>query len=241
MHAEFEQMKTILEENLLFMSLASGWEEYGEERNAHIHLLLQADAKNRLRLTQWKTAIRDQLKITVTPHIDIVTANCPNAQILNYRLKEGKAAQWTACRQTENDPGFFLFSTNNDTAENHRGQRTDIFSALQDCADVDELVVKHPDVACKGLATFSRYYDQLNALKMANTTFDTHSYWLFGDSGTGKSTLCGKLAERCLGEGETYFRHTSGDYQWWNGYAGQKVVIMEELRRNKLKAAGGLA
>ena len=38
MHAEFEQMKTILEENLLFMSLASGWEEYGEERNAHIHL-----------------------------------------------------------------------------------------------------------------------------------------------------------------------------------------------------------
>ena len=73
MHAEFEQMKTILEENLLFMSLASGWEEYGEERNAHIHLLLQADAKNRLRLTQWKTAIREQLKITVNPHLDMVT------------------------------------------------------------------------------------------------------------------------------------------------------------------------
>ena len=73
MHAEFEQMKTILEENLLFMSLASGWEEYGAERNAHIHLLLQADAKNRLRLTQWKTAIREQLKITVNPHLDMVT------------------------------------------------------------------------------------------------------------------------------------------------------------------------
>lgn len=76
---------------------------------------------------------------------------------------------------------------------------------------------------------------------MANTTFDTHSYWLYGDSGTGKSTLCGKLAKRGLAEGESYFRHTSGDYQWWNGYAGQKVIVMEELRRNKLKTAGGLA
>lgn len=40
MHLEFDRMKQILEESLLFMTLASGWEEYGEQQNAHIHLLL---------------------------------------------------------------------------------------------------------------------------------------------------------------------------------------------------------
>ena len=139
------------------------------------------------------------------------------------------------------EPGFFLYQKKPGQLEPKRGERVDIKGALSGCSSIDELVTKHPDVAYKGLLCFTRYYQLQNRTLMDSALIEIKCYWLYGESGAGKSFLCHQLALSQLREGEHIYRHNNGNYAWWDGYAGHEIVIMEELRRNKIKEAGGLA
>ena len=76
---------------------------------------------------------------------------------------------------------------------------------------------------------------------MDTRILDIKCYWLYGESGAGKSHMCTELAKKQRKEGEHIYRHNNGNFAWWDGYSSEEIVIMEELRRNKIKAAGGLA
>lgn len=48
--------------------------------------------------------------------------------------------------------------------------------------------------------------------------------WFWGKTGTGKSTKAFEIAEEI---GSAYWKDNT---KWWNGYTGQKVVIMDDYR-----------
>lgn len=86
MHEEYKTLRDVINERKTIITVAAAWEEYGEEGNAHIHALLQTTSAKRLWTTGWAKMLKEELGLTVNPHIDIVTQASPNEQIFQYRL-----------------------------------------------------------------------------------------------------------------------------------------------------------
>lgn len=139
------------------------------------------------------------------------------------------------------EPDFFRFTKTPGNYEQRPGERTDIKHALTSCTNIIELLERFPDVACKGYSTFCKFYDALNMHTDTRRKIPCTTVWIYGESGTGKSYSCQELGILLSGAQGSVYRHNSGDYSWWDGYVNQQIIIMEELRRNKITKAGGLA
>lgn len=70
--------------------------------------------------------------------------------------------------------------------------------------------------------------------KSAGYTLNCKGLWLWGDAGTGKTKFCEQFG---LALGGYYEKACN---KWWDGYDGQEVVIMDEIRNNALLEAGYL-
>jgi len=53
-------------------------------------------------------------------------------------------------------------------------------------------------------------------------------YWLYGETGTGKSKLAWRFGEVYGSRADIFASH--GDLKWFDGYEGQKVVLIEDFR-----------
>lgn len=60
----------------------------------------------------------------------------------------------------------------------------------------------------------------------------TAGIWLCGPTGAGKSHRADAIA-RAIYEGSTYW-HPAHDRQWWDGYDGQRCVIIDDFRKGVL-------
>lgn len=54
------------------------------------------------------------------------------------------------------------------------------------------------------------------------------TYWFVGPPGVGKSSL----AQRIFSDDDVYYKPSRG--KWWNGYLGQKSVVMDEIAKNSV-------
>lgn len=146
--------------NLIYAAL---WEEYGAHGNPHIHGVFAVSVTNRMTVKKWLKTIHE-LGITVNFDYRIPERQCSNAQMTNYGLGEAKTELWNTHRAEQRDRLFFreVFGNNEQDGEQHRGARTDIKTALANCKSFNELLQKYPEVACKGMLAFPRYYQQLN-------------------------------------------------------------------------------
>lgn len=78
-----------------------------------------------------------------------------------------------------------------------------------------------------------RSYRQLQALQADLTSprkSMTTGIFLSGETGKGKSRICGLIAEY-VGQEDVYW--ATSDAQWFDGYNGQKMVIIDEVREMK--------
>lgn len=80
---------------------------------------------------------------------------------------------------------------------------------------------------------YGRTMEKIQAI--ANTrvsrSWMTRGYWLYGESGSGKSHAA------CTGETiETHYRFPD-DGKWWDDYAGQETVIFDDFRPGQVKFA----
>jgi len=57
-------------------------------------------------------------------------------------------------------------------------------------------------------------------------------YWLYGETGTGKTR---HAIERIKESGKDYWRSNIGGGQWFNGYAGQPIALLDEVRAGEWK------
>nr|WQA30155.1 MAG: rep protein [Cressdnaviricota sp.] len=65
-------------------------------------------------------------------------------------------------------------------------------------------------------------------------TRETKGLWLWGDAGVGKTKFCEQFG---MALGGYYEKPCS---KWWDGYHGEEVVIMDEIRNNALLESGYL-
>lgn len=99
------------------------------------------------------------------------------------------------------------------------GSRTDLISVQEDLDNG----VSMPDIASNHFGTFLRYHKGLalySLLKTPSRTKKTTGVFIFGPTGTGKTTYCLEQSPTC------YFKQPS---QWWDAYNGTDPVVLDDF------------
>lgn len=113
----------------------------------------------------------------------------------------------------------------------YSGKRNDIHNCVDDIklgVVRDEVVLNHPMVSIK-YASGLRGYQEAWERKQSTGDRIVQSFVVLGPTGCGKTYL--GMAEGRADEGG-YFLITGADMQgkcWWNGYQGQKTLIIDEF------------
>lgn len=88
-------------------------------------------------------------------------------------------------------------------------------------------------------ARFRMYFDDILAAAHQDTVFDgdlqAKNLWIYGPPGTGKSRL---VWDYVADKGLTIY--VKNQNKWWDGYNGQKVVIIDDAGENMQKLAAHL-
>lgn len=97
--------------------------------------------------------------------------------------------------------------------------------------DLNDLVEKN-EIPIKDLPALQRAKDMYLQSKPPQHTLKPKGIWIWGDAGIGKTKWCEQFGEYCGG----YFEKMCN--KWFDGYEDQKVIIMDEVRDDKLIKSG---
>jgi hypothetical protein len=116
------------------------------------------------------------------------------------------------------------------------GKRNDLISLVEHIkpsVSIGSVVEKCPEFA----ATFVRYHRGILALKQLRTggrdpDNPPKVYWLYGESGAGKTSSAFKFLERLYGRSGIWM--SGSNLKWFDGYDGHLGVILDDLRRESV-------
>lgn len=139
---------------------------------------------------------------------------CEDGQHIHVEVGRGTFAQAKA--YCEKGGRFVCYGT-----EPRQGKRTDISRVAEKLAageSIAEAARDHPSVFIKysrGLQAFAQLYQK-------RRDFKTRVIWCYGPTGTGKSKWIVEQAP------EAYWK--SGRNKWWDGYANEDCVVIDDFR-----------
>jgi len=96
---------------------------------------------------------------------------------------------------------------------------------IDDGVDEEQLYEQHFGEMLRYAKAFDRY-----KMVKKNTfrNWHTKAFAFYGPPGTGKSFAVAQTAEANFGK-DVFYLDLSGDTVWWDGYTGQKCVVIEEF------------
>lgn len=105
-----------------------------------------------------------------------------------------------------------------------KGYVEDIIGFIREGGTIEEIKDEFP----KALLYHRRAVEELvldEAIKKSDEPREVRVRWLYGDTGTGKTTEAFKY---CKESGKTWYRWNGT--KWWNGYTGQDIVWIDDFR-----------
>jgi hypothetical protein len=184
----------------LFKFLIFG-REVGERGTPHLQMY--GEIKNSMSCSAFKQALTRIFGGTFnTVHIEICNGSAE--QNIAYCRKEGDYTEL-------GEPG-------------QQGKRNDLASAAKiivETGGLDQVIRDMPDVFIKYSNGLSRYA----ALTLPKRNHMTIGYWLYGETGTGKSRWAAQNFP------DAYWKPS--DTTWFDGYLGQETVIIDDYRPTK--------
>lgn len=111
------------------------------------------------------------------------------------------------------------------------GSRTDI-AAVKQCVDDFKPMSYIWDNFFKTMVKYHKAVERYSTQKVKARDFKSELYWIWGESGAGKSTAAKKLAKHL---GGTVFYKTVFHEQWWDGYRGEDIVVFDDFRASFLR------
>lgn len=109
-----------------------------------------------------------------------------------------------------------------------QGKRTDLAAvhhAIKEGKDLIDIIDSHPDEMIKYAKNIMLINNILNYQK--HRTTKPTVLWFYGPTGSGKSRSALELAQQL---GSFYYKNPTN--KWWDGYVQQRVVVIDDYRRD---------
>jgi len=117
--------------------------------------------------------------------------------------------------------GHDFFEKGNLPKQGKRNDITNALAAIAEGANELQILEEHPSFFCN----YQQPMRRAIFLRQPKRTWWTKVTWLWGDTGTGKSHYAFNKVNK-----ESFYVKSAG--KWWDGYAGEEDVILEEYRTN---------
>jgi len=197
--------------------------EKGDAGTPHLqgYLVLKPNPKNKNGYTlKW-------LKDNVCPFTHWEPRRGTHEQAVAYCSKEATRVEgpWTHGEWIENDPAVKAKAGSKGGAVNG-SKILAIKRKIDDGVDESELYEQHFGEMLRYAKAFDRYK---MVKKEKFRKWQTKAFVFYGPSGTGKSMAAAETAEANFGSDVYHLQLTGSDRIWWDGYTGQKCVIIDEF------------
>lgn len=187
------------------------------EAEAHVHIQMYIELKKQWRFSRLNTFIRQ------LPSCDpyICEAHADRYANINYCSK-------TRTRIPGTEP---VISDQTWATRGTQGRRTDLHAAT----DIIKAGGAIREVAVQTPLAFVRYHKGLLALRdilhfEPRKQQPVYTFFIGGPTGMGKSSGTRLFIQHALNaEGDYFTWSPKSTGSWWEGYAGQKVVVIEEM------------
>lgn len=181
-------------------------ENHHETDGEHLHAWIKLDRNRDVTANQWSVMFDWD---GVHGHYDRVTCSTRSiADTVKYVMKDGDVAVWNCDAEALMNPG----KSHVRKYDNEKILNTPMKQL------VDEGVINIKDVTAyqRGIAAYK-------LLEKPGIKKNCRGIWLCGPAGCGKSTWAKQLGDHLGGWYE------KAQNKWWDGYEGEKVVILDDL------------
>lgn len=114
------------------------------------------------------------------------------------------------------------------------GKRTDLITAYQNSLTLKDFIAVYPDIYTRYRAGVEGYYRYKGEDYIIND-YKPIVIWLYGDTGTGKTRIVKDYIKQKYYEGYRTWRRPLGSDAWFDGYANQDIVFLDEVRGSTYK------
>uniref|UniRef100_A0AAU8H548 ATP-dependent helicase Rep n=1 Tax=CRESS DNA virus TaxID=3138951 RepID=A0AAU8H548_9VIRU len=181
-------------------------ENHHETDGEHLHAWVKFAIKQRVGAGKWGTLFDWDGK-----HGDYRKVTCSTRSIadtVKYVMKDGDVAIWNCDAEALMNPGkSHVRKYDNEKILN---------TPMKQLVDEGVINIKDVDAYKRGIAAYK-------LLEKPGVKKHCRGIWLYGKAGTGKSTWAKNLGNHLGG----YYEKAQN--KWWDGYEGEKVVILDDL------------
>lgn len=115
-----------------------------------------------------------------------------------------------------------------------KGKRNDILLALDDNKSLTEFISAEPTLYVKYRSGIEGYYRN-KGISYYPIGYKPLVFYLFGDTGTGKSRIAKEYVRERTKDNFRCWRRPINSNGWFDGYNGQEIVFLDEVRFDTFK------